>query len=154
MAVYGLAFLIGVIAGLRTFTPPAAVSWAARLGVLKLQGTWLAFLGSTVAVVVLTGFAVFELVVFDKLPKTQSRKVPVQFGVRLVSGALCGAAIGTARGSMAIGAVAGIIGAIFGTFGGADFRSRCATRFHRDRPGALLEDAVALCGTALTIALL
>jgi uncharacterized membrane protein len=32
MSTYVLAFLIGVIAGLRSMTAPAAVSWAARLG--------------------------------------------------------------------------------------------------------------------------
>ena len=45
MSTYILAFLIGVIAGLRALTPLAAVSWAARLGWLHLENTWLAFLG-------------------------------------------------------------------------------------------------------------
>ena len=40
-----LAFFIGVIGGLRAMTAPAAVSWAARLGWLHLESTWLAFLG-------------------------------------------------------------------------------------------------------------
>jgi uncharacterized membrane protein len=40
-----LAFLIGVISGLRAMTAPAAVSWAAFFGLLNLEGTWLAFLG-------------------------------------------------------------------------------------------------------------
>jgi hypothetical protein len=35
MQPYVLAFLIGVIAGLRSLTAPAVVSWAARLGWLK-----------------------------------------------------------------------------------------------------------------------
>jgi hypothetical protein len=39
MALYVLAFLIGVIAGLRTMTAPAAVSWATHLGWLPLQNT-------------------------------------------------------------------------------------------------------------------
>ena len=43
MPIYWLAFLIGVVAGLRSMTPPAAVSWAARLGWLHLEGTPLAF---------------------------------------------------------------------------------------------------------------
>ncbi len=46
MALYGIALLIGVVAGLRAMTAPAAVSWAAALGLLKLQGTPLAFLGA------------------------------------------------------------------------------------------------------------
>ena len=48
MSIYVLAFLIGVIAGLRSMTAPAVVSWAARLGWLHLENTWLAFLGSAV----------------------------------------------------------------------------------------------------------
>ncbi len=45
MLPYVLAFVIGVIAGLRSLTAPAVVSWAARLGLLHLENTWLSFLG-------------------------------------------------------------------------------------------------------------
>jgi hypothetical protein len=38
-------FSIGIIAGLRSLTAPAVVSWAARLGWLNLSGSWLSFLG-------------------------------------------------------------------------------------------------------------
>jgi hypothetical protein len=44
MSVYVLAVPIGVITGLRCMTAPAAVSWAARLGWLPLENTWLSFL--------------------------------------------------------------------------------------------------------------
>jgi hypothetical protein len=44
MSVYVLALLIGVVAGLRAMTAPAVVSWAAYLGRMHLEGTWLAFL--------------------------------------------------------------------------------------------------------------
>jgi hypothetical protein len=44
MSLYVLAFLIGVIAGLRSLTAPAVLSWAARLGWLHLENTGLAFL--------------------------------------------------------------------------------------------------------------
>ena len=87
--VYLLALLIGVIAGLRAMTAPAAMSWAAYLGWLPLDGTILAFLGSVWAVGILTLLALVELVT-DQLPSTPSRKVPVQFGARLASGALAG----------------------------------------------------------------
>ena len=40
-----LAFLSGLVAELRAFTPLAAVSWAAKLGHLPLGDTWFAFLG-------------------------------------------------------------------------------------------------------------
>ena len=53
MVILLLALLIGVVAGLRTFTAPAAVSWAAYLGWLPLGNTALAFLGSVWAVGIL-----------------------------------------------------------------------------------------------------
>jgi uncharacterized membrane protein len=37
MFILVLAFLIGIVAGLRAMTAPAAVSWAAHLGLLPLQ---------------------------------------------------------------------------------------------------------------------
>ena len=109
-----LALLIGIIAGLRAMMAPAAVSWAAQLGWLPLAGSWLAFLGYRFTPWIFTLLAIGELVT-DQLPSTPSRKVPVQFGARIVSGALSGAAIGAAGGMLAIGAVLGIVGAVIGT---------------------------------------
>ena len=43
------ALVIGIVSGLRAMTAPAAVSWAAKLGWLPLQGTSLAFLGTAPA---------------------------------------------------------------------------------------------------------
>jgi uncharacterized membrane protein len=150
MSVYLLALLIGVIAGLRTFTAPAAVAWAAYLGRLDLSGTWLAFFGNVWARWILTAFALVELVV-DQLPSTSSRTVPVQFGARITTGALSGAAIGAAGGSWVGGLVAGIVGAVIGTLGGRAFRSRLAAAFGSDRPAALIEDAVAIGGALLIV---
>ncbi len=70
--VYLLACLIGIIAGLRAMTAPAAVAWAAYLGVLDLSSSWLSFLGSVWAVGLLTALALAELVT-DQLPSTPSR---------------------------------------------------------------------------------
>ncbi|MEO7335091.1 MAG: DUF4126 domain-containing protein, partial [Caldimonas sp.] len=139
------------IAGLRAMTAPAAVSWAAALGGLSLQGTPLAFLGHAAAPWILTVLAAGELVA-DKLPKTPSRKVPVQFGTRLLTGALSGAAIGAASQSLLVGAVLGVVGAVLGTLGGAAARARLAGAFGRDLPAALLEDLVAVGGAALIVA--
>jgi len=150
MTVYLLAFLIGVVAGLRTMTAPAAVSWAAYLGWLHLAGTPLAFLGSIWAVGVLTLLALVELVT-DQLPATPSRKIPVQFGARIVAGALAGAALGAAAGGLVGAAVAGVIGAVVGTLGGAEARGRLAGVFRRDPPAALIEDAIAIGGALLIV---
>jgi uncharacterized membrane protein len=146
-----LALLLGVVAGLRTMTPPAMLAWAAHLGWLDLENTGLAFLASIWSRGILTVAAVGELVA-DQLPSTPSRTVPVQFGARLVSGGFCGAAIGLGRGAPIVGAVAGVVGAIIGTLGGRYGRARLAATFRRDPPAAFLEDAVAI-GAAMLIGL-
>jgi uncharacterized membrane protein len=146
-----LAFLIGIVAGLRAMTAPAAISWAARLGTLDLSGTWLAFLGYAWTPWILTLLAAAELVT-DQLPSTPSRTVPVQFGTRILMGAVCGAALASGAGSMPLGAIVGIAGAVAGTLGGRALRARMAAAFGRDRPAALLEDVIAI-GAALAIAL-
>jgi len=79
MPAYMMAFLIGVIAGLRSLTAPAAVSWGARLGWLRLENTPLAFLGFAATPYILTALAIGELI-NDKLPKTPSRKELAPFG--------------------------------------------------------------------------
>ena len=151
MSVYLFALLIGIIAGLRTMTAPAAVVWATYLGRLDLSGSWLAFFGNVWARWILTALALVELVV-DQLPSTASRTVPVQFGARITTGALSGAAIGAAGGSWVSGLVAGIVGAVIGTLGGRAFRSRLAAAFGSDRPAAFVEDAVAIGGALLIVA--
>jgi uncharacterized membrane protein len=149
VAAWLLALLIGVVAGLRTMTAPTGVSWAAHLGWLDLHGTWLAFLGYAWTPWIMSVLALVELVT-DQLPSTPSRTVPVQFGARLVSGALAGAAIAAARGALVGGLVAGIVGATIGTLGGRAVRARLAAAFGNDHPAAFIEDAVAI-GAAMLI---
>src|SRR3954467_587540 len=67
--VFALALGIGIIAGLRSLTAPAAVSWAACLGWLDLQGSPLAFMGSKIAVAIFSLLAIAEYVA-DLLPST------------------------------------------------------------------------------------
>lgn len=140
---YVLALLIGVVAGLRAMTAPAAIAWGAYLGWLPLAGTWAGFMGHWIAVAIFSVLALVEFVT-DQLPSTPSRKVPQQFGARLVSGAFTGAIIGTAGGALIAGLIAGVIGAAIGTYGGAEVRARLAGAFGRDLPAALIEDAVAI----------
>ncbi|CDZ34286.1 Mlr2767 protein [Neorhizobium galegae bv. officinalis] len=149
--VYILALLIGVVAGLRAMTAPAAIAWAAYLGWLNLSGSWLSFMGTIWAVGIFTILAVVELVT-DQLPSTPSRKVPQQFGARLIMGALTGAAIGTPYGGWIVGLVAGIVGAAIGTYGGAAVRAKLAASFGKDPPAAFIEDAVAIVAAYLIIA--
>ena len=150
VAVSLLSLLIGVVAGLRTMTAVAAVSWAAYLGSLDLSGSWLLFLGYAWTPWILSAFALIEFVT-DQLPSTPSRRVPVQFGARIASGALAGAAVGTPSGAMLAGAVAGIVGAIVGTLGGSTARGQLAKAFGSDPPAAFVEDVVALLGGLLIV---
>jgi uncharacterized membrane protein len=141
-----LALLIGVVAGLRALTPPAVVAWAAALHWINLDGTWAQWLAHPITVTVLTILLVVELIT-DQLPKTPSRKTPMQFGARLATGAFAGAVIGTAWGYTFGGLGAGMVGAVLGTLGGYEFRSRLVkANGGRDLPVALAEDAVAVLG--------
>lgn len=148
---YVLAFLMGLFSGLRSLTPLAVVSWAARAGWLPLEGTWLAFLGFAATPYILTVLAIGELI-SDKLPKTPSRKAPLGFSGRVITGALCGAALGIAAHAMTGGLLVGIVGAVAGTFGGYEFRSRLVRATGgKDLPIALLEDAIAIAGSVLVV---
>ena len=151
MSTYILAFLIGVVAGLRSMTAPAAVSWAARLGWLHLENTWLAFLGFAATPYILSVLAIGELIA-DKLPKTPSRKAPPGFIGRIVTGGLCGAAVAGTSQSLIAGLLAGVLGAVAGTLGGYEFRVRLVRATGgKDLPIALLEDAIAIGGAILIV---
>ena len=150
-----LALLIGVIAGLRSLTAPAVVAWAALplLGWINLNGTWASWVGNIVTVVILSLLAVAELV-NDKLPKTPPRTAPPVFAARIIMGGFSGAVIGTPFGHPWTALGAGIVGAVLGTLGGYQARTRLvAATGGKDLPIALLEDAVAILG-AIAIAAL
>ncbi|MGI8569557.1 MAG: DUF4126 domain-containing protein [Methylocella sp.] len=117
MSIYILALLMGVVGGLRAMAVPAVVSWAAYVGRVHLEGTWLAFLGYAWTPYILSALAIAELI-SDQLPKTPSRKVPLQFGAWVVTRALCGAALGASDGAWIGGLMAGAIGAVAGSLGG------------------------------------
>lgn len=138
-----LAILIGIVAGLRAMTAPAALAWGAYLGWFSVSGTALAFMGSFWSVMIFSVLAIAELV-SDQLPGTPSRKVPIQFGTRVIMGALGGATVTATGGSIVVGLIAGVAGAVIGTYGGAAARASLANSFGRDLPAALIEDAAAI----------
>jgi uncharacterized membrane protein len=142
-----LAFLIGIISGLRTFTAPATVAWGLRLGWFTVGSSRLAFVGSTAGVVIFSLLAFAELVV-DKLPSTPSRTSARGLIGRFVFGGFAGAILATAGGeSWMLGVVLGGIGGIAGAFGGHWVRTRTVKALKcPDFVIAILEDAVAICG--------
>jgi uncharacterized membrane protein len=97
-------------------------------------------------------FAISELIA-DKLPFTRSRLNAAPLASRVVSGAICGAAIhGTLKKPLAQGAVLGGLGALAGAITGYYVRQR----LNREMPDfavALLEDALAVGGGAVITAL-
>jgi uncharacterized membrane protein len=96
----------------------------------------------------LVGASLAELVI-DKLPSTPSRLRPAGLVPRVTLGAACAAHVWRRGGSaspgatLAVGALGG--GLAFATaHAGARWRGLAATRWGSDRPGAVIEDAVAL----------
>ncbi|MEI7544548.1 MAG: DUF4126 family protein [Mycobacteriaceae bacterium] len=148
-----LALLIGVVAGLRAFTAPAVLAWAAILQWINLSGTWASWMGHWTTVAILTVLAVAELV-SDKMPTLPSRKSAPQFLVRLATGAFSGAVLGTAWGYRWGSLGAGMIGAVLGTLGGYAVRTALVrSNGGKDRPVALSEDVfAAVAGVAVAYA--
>jgi uncharacterized membrane protein len=146
-----LAFLIGVIAGLRALTAPAAVAWAG-FGRGILHHTPLSFMGRLPAALVFTVLAVLELV-NDKRPSTPSRLAPPGLIARIVTGGLSGACLAAADSqSIAFGAVLGAVGGVVGAIVGYHARKKVVQALKtRDLPIALLEDAIAIGGAILIV---
>ena len=145
MSVYLLALAIGVVAGLRAMMAPAAVSWAAlprlaQSGEAAGSRSWVVpgRRGSSRCWRSASSSP-------TSCRQTPSRTVPIQFGARILTGALAGRRDRRCRPEALIaGAIAGS-----GRRGdrharrAAPSRSRLATAFGSDRPAALIEDAVA-----------
>jgi uncharacterized membrane protein len=146
------AFLIGVVSGLRSMAAPAAVSWAVQLKYLSTSETWLAFLGFRWTPWFLSVAALGEMI-SDKLPFTPSRKTAVPFSARIVSGALCGGAIGATLGNLYLGLAFGAAGAVAGTLGGYAARTGLVRATGgRCLPIALLEDLIAVVTAVCVVA--
>jgi uncharacterized membrane protein len=143
--VLALAVGIGIVAGLRSLTAPAAVSWAAHLGWLDLQGSPLAFMGSTVTVAIFSLLAVGEFVA-DLLPKTPNRTTPGPLVARVLMGGLSGASLCvSANRSLLAGAVLGGLGGVIGAFSGYQARKRLVNGLKvKDAFVAIPEDLVAI----------
>ena len=144
---YVLAFALGLgfAAGLRSFTPPAVVAWAAHLGWLNLNNSPLGFMGSIVAVVIFSLLALFELFL-DQQPMTPKRTAPFPLTARVLTGGLCGACLCAASNqSLIIGTILGGVGGVIGAFAGYEIRRKLVAGLNiKDIFIALLEDLVTL----------
>jgi len=132
------SFLLGIVAGLRTFSAPAIL--------------WLTRHPGPVAYV-LGAFALLEYA-GDLYPKVPPRTAPAPLAARAISGGFCGWAICAAAGAPAVaGAVLGICGALVAAYGGLAVRTVVAKAIGRV-PAALIEDGVAAVGGAAIVATL
>ena len=138
-----LALGIGFVAGLRSLTPPAIVSWAAYLQWIHLHGSPLSFMASPIAVGVFSIAAIGELIA-DKLPQTPPRTAPIGLIARIITGGLCGACLYAAAAATPVtGAVLGMIGAVIGTYAGYYVRRALNSRM-KDIFVAIPEDIIAI----------
>lgn len=142
-----LAFLIGVVCGLRSLTGPALVCWGAELGWLHVARSHLAFLGRAITVGIVSLLAVGELIA-DKLPKTPRRTAPGPLTWRVLMGGMCGAACGIGGdASVVISCLVGALGGLIGAFAGYwARRALTAEGKLSDFPVALVEDLIAVGG--------
>jgi uncharacterized membrane protein len=145
-------FTIGIIAGLRSLTAPALVSWAGHLEWLNLSGSWLSFLGSRAATIILSLLALAEPVA-DKLPRTPNRTDLGPLVFRAVSGGFCSMAFSaSAHQSPIIGTILGVLGSIAGAFVGYEIRHRLVEAFGLpDFGAAAAEDIVAIGGGFINV---
>jgi uncharacterized membrane protein len=123
-----LALVIGFVSGLRTFTSLAAIF-------LVRGGVWGYVFGVC---------AIGEYVV-DALPSTPSRTRIPSVIVRCISGGVAGWLIAST-----FGAIAGVIGALAGTYGGHTARTAAIARIGA-LPAAIFEDIVAIVLAAIVV---
>jgi len=142
---------IGFVAGLRSMTAPAAISWAAANRRISIGSSPLAFLASSRVSRTAAKLALGEIVA-DKTPAVPSRLKPASLSWRLLSGGICGAAISLSdHEDPRAGAALGAAGALVGSLLGYAVRTQVRKQFDLpDLPVALLEDALAV-GTALAV---
>ena len=145
ISIYLLALCLGFVSGLRTFTAPAVVCWAAYLGRLNLQGSPLAWMGSAAAMAIFSLLALAEYV-GDLLPKMPNRTAPGPLIFRIISGGLCGACLCISAGQSWLPcALLVSAGAVIGAFAGYNARKKLVEKLKvKDAMIAIPEDLVAI----------
>ncbi len=143
--VFALAIGIGFVAGLRSMTAPAAVSWGTHLGRLNLSASTFAFMGTAAAVGIFSILAAAEYVV-DLLPRTPNRTEPASLLVRVVTGGLAGACVCVPEGGFVmLGGMLGAVSGVIGAYAGFEARTRLVKKLNVPAAAiAIGEDLVAI----------
>ncbi len=146
--------LLGLVTGMRTFTPMAVLCWFAYSGQLSVDDSWASWTAKLVAAIVFTVLALAEYI-GDKVPGVPNRTSPGPLAARIIFGGLAGSVVAAGlNGSGTEGAILGVLGATIGAFGGFLVRRELATRFGKDWPVALTEDASAIVLAVLAMSLI
>jgi uncharacterized membrane protein len=134
---YGPAFGLGLVAGMRSMSACAALTWAASDG-----RTRDAFIPAGAGARVLATTAALAEMAGDKMPFAPDRRIPPSFAVRLAIGAAGGWALAGPHARPAYGVLAGLAGAVAGTLLGRAARGP-DSRTGPGRARGLAEDAIA-----------
>jgi uncharacterized membrane protein len=148
-----LAFLIGLVSGVRAFLAPAAVSWACYFGHFLVANTHFAFMGSIITPIVLTLLAIGEIA-YERTPRSAGNKVFLpKLLLRILLGGFSGAVIGSSHQTNALFVCAafGVVGAIAGTFGSTVLFDFFRKLLKRDTSASLAEDAIAVLACLLVL---
>ncbi|MEE7490277.1 hypothetical protein [Methylobacterium oryzae] len=146
MQAYATSFGIGFVAGMRSMSACAALTWAAALGRTR-RAPIPAGIGARAGA---TAAALAEMA-GDKMPFAPDRRIPPSFAFRLAIGAVGGWALAGRRASPETGALVGAAGALAGTLIGRSARGG-DSRTASGRGRGLAEDATAALLAALVIA--
>ncbi|MGB6985101.1 MAG: hypothetical protein WBD74_03895 [Candidatus Aquilonibacter sp.] len=134
MTILLLSFFLGVASGLRTFTPLAAVF-------IRQGSIW----------GIVLGLAAIGEYILDLMPNTPARTGVVGLTARIISGAVGGWFLAAMHGGQGIyGAIAGIIGALIGTYAGYAARIEAIKRIGA-YPAAIVGDLIAIGLSALIV---
>jgi uncharacterized membrane protein len=146
--------LIGISAGLRTFTAPAVVAWAGWLGSIDLGPTPFSFMASPVAAVIFTLLAGGEYI-WDLLPNTPSRtQVPALIG-RALTGTFSAACLIATTSPNFSSCILGGVAAVFGAIAGHDARVRLVRTLDvKDYFIAIPEDLIAIGLAILSVVMI
>ena len=149
--VYSGAALMGVASGMRSLASPAIISQLARSGLAPVNHSPLAFLNNPLTAKTAAVLAVGELVV-DKLPFTPSRTKAPLLVTRVISGAVGGAAVCSAkRRSLFVGALLGAAAAVGASYGTYHLRRWAGKKLNLPDPIVAVVEDVLVVGCAAVV---
>ena len=143
---YGASLGIGFVAGMRSMSACAALTWAASQD--RTRGD---LIPSRPGARALATTATAAEMADDKKPFAPDRRIPPSFALRLAIGAVGGWALSGRCASPEYGALAGVAGAVVGTLLGHGARGG-DSRTSAGRARGLAEDVAAVGLAALVVA--